>query len=74
MVIDAARMLRASKLRVGTFRAAGVPAILLGASALVLAFGAARSLGAFAPLIPETIREAKSLIETTKGDARLLTP
>lgn len=74
MSFDAARVLRASKLRFGGFRASGAPAILLGVSALVLAAGAARSIAALVPLLPETIRETKSLIETTRRDARLLTP
>jgi hypothetical protein len=74
MIIDAARMLRASKIRVGTLRASGVPAILLGISTVIVALGAARSLAALAPMLPETLRETKNLIETTKRDARLLTP
>ncbi len=74
MIFDAARMLRASKVRVGTLRASGVPAILLGVSTVIMAIGAARSLAALAPMLPETLRETKSLIETTKRDARLLTP
>jgi hypothetical protein len=74
MIIDVARMLRVSRVRVGGFRASGAPAILLGVSTVVLAIGVARSLAAFVPLVPETLRETRSLIETTKPDARLLTP
>jgi hypothetical protein len=52
MEIDPPRILRASKLRFGELRAQGVPAILLGAAAIVLA--------------AETLREAKALIEATR--------
>jgi hypothetical protein len=74
MPFDAVRILQASKFRVGGFRAAGAPAILLGVSAVVLAVGVARSLAAFVPMLPETLRETKNVIETAKRDGRLLTP
>ncbi len=74
MIVDVARMLRFSKVRIGGLRASGVPAILFGVSTVVLAFGVARSLATIAPLLPETLRETKQLIETAKPDARLLTP
>jgi hypothetical protein len=74
MPFDPARVLRASKLRFGGFRATGLPAILLGVSAVVLAGGVARSLSAFVPMLPETLRETKNVIETAKRDGRLLTP
>jgi hypothetical protein len=74
MIFDAARVLRASRVRFGPLRASGVPAILLGVSAVVISVGFARSLSTLAPMLPETLRETKTLIEITKGDARLLTP
>jgi hypothetical protein len=63
---DPARALRVSKLRIGKFRAQGVPAILLGAAGIVLAAGAMRALQAGAPTLPETIRELRGLIESNR--------
>jgi hypothetical protein len=74
MIIDAARVLRASRVRVGPMRVSGAPAILLGVAAVILSAGVARSLGTLAPMLPETLRETKNLIETAKRDGRLLTP
>jgi hypothetical protein len=73
MEFDPARVLRASRLRVGRVRASGVPAILFGVSTVILAAGISRSLGALAPMLPETIRELKGLVETRR-DARPLKP
>ena len=73
MEFDAARVLRASRVRIGSLRASGAPAILLGVSSVILAVGVARSLAALAPMLPEALRETKSLIETTKREGRLLT-
>jgi hypothetical protein len=70
MAFDPARFLRASKLRVGSLRAQGVPAILLGVATIVLAAGAARSLSSVAPMLPETLRETKNLLEATRRDPR----
>ena len=66
MEIDPPRILRASKLRFGNLRAQGVPAILLGAAAVVLAAGVVRVLRVAAPSLPETLREAKALLEATR--------
>ena len=71
MNIDPARVLRASKLRFGRLRATGVPAILLGAAAIVIAAGVARTLDVIAPKLPETLRETKLLLET-RNEARKL--
>ena len=72
--IDPPRILRASKLRFGALRAQGVPAILLGAAAIVLAAGVSRALRAAVPALPESLREAKLLLEATRPDQRLLKP
>jgi len=71
---DFARILRASNLRFGGFRARGVPAILLGFSAIVLAAGTVRALAAAAPTLAESIREATKLAEALRSDQRRLTP
>ncbi len=77
MIVDLARMLRASKIRVGTLRASGAPAILLGVSTVIIAIGAARSLAALAPMLPAVtyamIEEQTmvALIRTTMPDAQV---
>jgi hypothetical protein len=71
---DPARILRASQIRVGGFRARGVPAILLGVSAVVAVAGTARLLRSAAPALPEVLRETKNLIEAVRRDRPRLTP
>ena len=73
MEFDPARVLRASRLRFGRVRAMGVPAILIGVAGIILAAGVSRSMGTIAPMLPETLREMKSLIEAGR-DARKLKP
>jgi hypothetical protein len=73
MEFDPARVLRASRIRVGRVRAMGVPAILIGVAGVILAAGVSRSLGTVAPMLPESLRELKSLLETRR-DARPLKP
>jgi hypothetical protein len=63
-----ARILRASKLRYGAFRARGAPAILLGVTAIVLAAGSVRALRSAAPSLAESLREATKLIEALRSD------
>jgi hypothetical protein len=71
MDFDPARMLRASRLRFGDLRAMGVPAILIGVAGVILAAGAARSLGTIAPMLPETLRELKSLVDAGRNPRTL---
>jgi hypothetical protein len=73
MEFDPARVLRASRLRFGGVRAMGVPAILIGVAGIILAAGVSRSIGTIAPLLPETLREMKTLVEAGR-DARKLKP
>jgi hypothetical protein len=63
-----ARILRASSLRYGNFRARGVPAILLGMSAIVLAAGTVRALKTAAPSLAEVVRETTKLVEAARSD------
>ena len=70
--LDFARILRASAVRFGGFRARGVPAIMLGAGAIVLAAGAVRVLTMAAPSLAESIREATKLAEALRSDQRRL--
>ena len=60
MDFDPARILRASKLRFGDLRAQGVPAILFGVAAVVVAAGMVRVLRAAAPALPETLRQPRA--------------
>lgn len=73
MEIDAARLMRASRLRVGRVRAMGVPAILMGVAGIIVAAGVSRSFRTIAPMLPETLRELKGLLEAGR-DARSLKP
>ena len=68
MLRDLAAVLRASQIRYGGFRVRGVPAILAGVTAVVLAAGTVRTLAATAPSLPEALREAKNLAEALRGD------
>jgi hypothetical protein len=63
---DPARILRASHIKVGKVRVSGVPAILLGASAIVFTAGAMRMLRSGA--LPEALREATKLIDALRND------
>ncbi len=65
---DPARVLRASNLRYGDFRARGVPAILLGVSAIVVSAGAVRALATAAPSFAEALREATKLVDAIRTD------
>ncbi|MFN2459175.1 MAG: hypothetical protein ABR591_00580 [Candidatus Velthaea sp.] len=69
---DPARILRASKIRLGPLRARGVPAILFGAAGIVLAAGASRAIRTGAVNLPETVRELRNLIEAARQQPRKL--
>jgi hypothetical protein len=63
-----ARVLRASQIRYGGFRVRGVPAILLGVSAIVLSAGAVRALAVSAPSLADALREATKLVDAVRSD------
>ncbi len=72
---DPARILRASSIRFGDVRVRGVPAILLGVSAIVVSAGTVRALARAAPSLAEALREATKLVDavrTDRGDQRRL--
>jgi len=73
MEFDPARLMRASRLRFGNLRAMGVPAILIGVAGVIVAAGISRSFRTIAPMLPETLRELKSLVDAGR-DARTLKP
>ncbi len=58
-VIDVRPLAKASRLRYGSLETRGVPAILFGVAAIVLASGAATALRKGATMLPETLREAR---------------
>ena len=66
-----ARVTKTFKLEVGGLRAQGVPAVLLGAAAIVLAAGVARTLVAATPSLPEAFREARGLLGALRGESAL---
>ena len=66
---DPARILRASHIHIGkNIRVRGVPAILLGVSAIVAVVGTSRALRAAAPALPDVLREAAKLAAAVRGD------
>lgn len=67
-----ARVQREFTIEVGPVRATGVPAILLAVTGIVLAGGFATVLRKNAERLPETLREARGLAETLRGDQRRL--
>lgn len=74
-LLDSKRLARGSRIKLGkNVRIVGVPAILLGVAAIVAAAGAMKALQKAAPTLPETLREARSLWRTIRGDRRELSP
>jgi hypothetical protein len=65
---DPARILRASSIRIGDVRVRGVPAILLGVSAIVVSAGTVRALARAAPSLAEALREATKLVDAVRSD------
>ncbi|MDQ2866351.1 MAG: hypothetical protein M3R51_09005 [Candidatus Eremiobacteraeota bacterium] len=69
-----ARVQSTFRIQVGPIRATGVPAILVAVSGVIAASGVATLLARNAPLIPETLREARGLAETLRGERPRLKP
>jgi hypothetical protein len=66
---DPARVLRASRIRIGKrIEIRGVPAILLGVSTIVAVAGVGRAMRAAAPSLPEALREATKLVGALRGE------
>ena len=66
-----ARVTKTFKLEVGSLRAQGIPAVLLGAAAVVLAAGVSRTLVNATPSLPEAFREARGLLGALRGETAL---
>ncbi len=65
---DVARVARSFKIEVGGFRAQGAPAVILALSGLTLAVGVVRMIAQNAGVLPETLREAKGLVDSLRSD------
>ena len=71
---DLSRVTKTFRLEIGPLRARGVPAVLLGASAIVAAAGFARLLAENPRALTETIREATRFLAVARGDKLSLNP
>jgi hypothetical protein len=60
-------LVKASRLRFGSFETRGIPAILCGVAAIVLAAGVSKALQRGASLLPETLREAREFWVALRG-------
>ncbi|HEV3157959.1 MAG TPA: hypothetical protein VGZ00_11490 [Candidatus Baltobacteraceae bacterium] len=60
-------LVRASKISLGSVEVAGVPAVLLGVSGIILATGVARALCEGIHVLPESLRETRLLIESARS-------
>ncbi len=65
---DLSRVTKTFRLELGPLKARGVPAILLGASAIVASAGLARLLANNPTALSETIREATRFVGVLRGD------
>jgi hypothetical protein len=74
-MLDSETLARGSRIRYGkNVRIVGVPAILIGVACIVAAAGAMSVLEKAAPMLPDTLREARELWRTIRGDRRELSP
>ena len=64
---DVARVAKSFKIEFGGFRAQGAPAVILAVGGLTVAAGLVRLLSQNAAMLPETLREAKGLIESLRS-------
>lgn len=61
------KLARDSRITAGRLEIAGIPAILIGVSGIIVATGVARALVEGAHTMPDVLREAKLLIEVSRG-------
>jgi hypothetical protein len=73
-VIDARPLVAASRLRIGPLHVRGVPAILCGVAAIVVAKGASVALQRAAVIVPETLREVRLLWVAVRADRPAILP
>ena len=65
------RVTKTFTLELGPLRATGVPALLLGVSGIVLASGVTAALAKGANRLPETLSEARGLVDAINARPRL---
>lgn len=65
----AAKLQKTFTLEIGHFRATGVPAVLIGASGIIIASGITTALRQSANRLPETLGEARGLAQTLSGSS-----
>ena len=68
------RLVRGFKIEIGELRAQGPPAMIVAFGGVVLASGLVKLLTQNAAVLPETLREAKSLVDSLRGDSRTRLP
>jgi len=68
------RLVRGFKIEIGELRAQGPPAMVVAFGGVVLAAGLVRLLTQNAAVLPETLREAKNLVDSLRGDSRARLP
>ena len=69
-----AKIASKGEIDVGPIRATGLPAVLVAVTGIAIGSGIAALLAKNAERLPETLREARSLAETLRGDQRRLNP
>ncbi len=73
-LFDARALVNGSRLRVGTVRARGVPAVLIGVATIVFAAGCGEALKRAATALPETLRETRNMMLMTRSARELPRP
>jgi len=74
-MLDSETLVRGSRIKLGkSVRIAGVPAILVGVACIVAVSGAMNVLEKAAPMLPETLREARELWRSVRSERRELNP
>lgn len=63
----AARLAQAFSIEYKDFKASGGPAMIVAVTGLVVANGLMRALREAAPLVPETLREVRALVEVREA-------
>jgi hypothetical protein len=70
-LVDVAAVVSSSRVAIGKrIRARGVPAVLLGAAAIVLASGVSAALQRAMLIVPESLREARSFWLAIRDERR----
>ena len=69
-----ARVQETFEINIGPIHARGVPAILVGVTGIVIASGITAMLAKSAERLPETLREARGLSESLRGNRTPLNP